>query len=62
MKLNKMNVGLDFNAADCLEWIDLLKRMKVFSDDIVGKRADELENLLSILRDKLSRTTTLLMV
>ena len=57
-QLNKSNVGLDFDAADCLEWVDLLKRTEVFGDDIVRKRADELERLLSTLREKLRRTTT----
>ena len=57
-KLNRMNIGLDFDADDCLQWIDLLKRTEVFGGDIVAKRADELENLLSTLRDKLQRTTT----
>ena len=56
--LNKMNIGLDFDAADCLKWIDLLKRTEVFGDDIVGKRAAELDKLLSTLREKLQRTAT----
>ena len=55
---NRMNIGLDLDAADCLQWIDLLKRTEVFGDDIASKRGDELEKLLSALREKLRSTTT----
>ena len=37
--LNRKNIGLDFDAADCLQWIDLLKRTEVFGSEIVSKRA-----------------------
>ena len=53
-----MSIGLDFNADDCLQWIDVLKRTEVFSKDIVGKRADELQKIMSNLREKLRRITT----
>ena len=57
-QLNKTNIGLDFDADDCLQWINLLKRTEVFGDDIVSKRGNELEILLSTLREKLRKTTT----
>ena len=59
-RLNKMNIGLDYNIDQCLSWIDLLKRTEVFHSEIVCKRGDELERIAFETKKRLSnlRTTT----
>ena len=53
-RLNKMNIGLDFNINDSLAWIDLLKRTEVFHSEIERRRESELERLVSDTKKRIT--------
>ena len=46
-RLNKMNVGLDFNVQSCLMWIKVSKRTEAFGCEIEERGLDELDRLAS---------------
>ena len=53
-----MNVGLDFDVANCMKWIKVLKRTEAFGCDIELRRLDELDRLASQIRQKVSRLSS----
>ena len=57
-RLNKMNVGLDFNVDSCLKWIKVLKRTEAFGCEIEERRVDELNRLATQVKEEVSRLAT----
>ena len=53
-RLNKMNIGLDFNVQNCIKWIKLLKRTEAFGSEIELRRNEELNRLASQVREQVS--------
>ena len=53
-----MNVGLDFDVHNCMQWLKVLKRTEAFGCDIELRRLDELNRLASQVREKVSNVST----